>query len=257
MEALALPSKVEIVQDTGDKNKAIITIEPCYPGYGTTLGNALRRVLLSSLPGAAVTKVKITGVEHEFSTVPGVKEDVVDILLNLKQLRVKIHEGETGTITLKSKGEGEVTGKDLTVPSNVEVMNPEMVIATVTDKGATLEMELTVATGRGYVPVEAQQHEKTELGVITVDAIYTPMKNVNFYSENVRVGQMTNYDKLTLEIATDGSLSPEAAFHMASDILVQHFSLFSDSKMETAKKSKKKKSAEADVEAEEETTDEA
>lgn len=251
MEALPLPTKIEFVPYTDDPNRAKVIIEPCYPGYGTTLGNALRRVLLSSLPGAAVTSVKMRDVQHEFSTLPNVQEDIVDILLNIKQLRVKLFEGEGGTIMLKAHGEKVVKGKDMQAPSNVEIMNPDLVIATLTDKSAELEMELHVEAGRGYVPVEAQQREKADLGVVAIDAIYTPVRNVNFSTENVRVGQMTNYDRLTVEIVTDGSLTPAQAFAQASDILVQHFSLFQNADLQSekpAKKVKKTKHEETDAE---------
>lgn len=229
MESIPLPTRIEVAKHDG--NTAKIIIEPCYPGYGTTLGNALRRVLLSSLPGAAVTRVKIKDVQHEFSTLPNVKEDMVDFVLNLKQLRVKLHEGEEATLVLQAKGEKVVTAKDLKLPSNVEIANPDLVIATLTDKSAELEMELFVQRGRGYVPVEAQTREKGEIGMIAVDAIYTPMKTVNFDTENVRVGQMTNFDRLTLDISTDGTMSPQEAFRQASEILVDHFHLFRETKL--------------------------
>lgn len=221
MERIQLPSKV-ILSDAGD-NAAEVVIEPCYPGYGTTLGNALRRVLLSSLPGAAITAVKFNGATHEFSTLPHVKEDVVDIILNLKGLRLHMFEGETATIMVKAKGEKVLTAGDLKCPANVEIRNPEHVICNLTDKAADVEMELTVGVGRGYIPVEQREKERLDLGVIAIDAIYTPVRNVNFKVENVRVGQMTNYDKVTLSISTDGTVTPAAAFREASQILVEHF----------------------------------
>lgn len=251
MESISLPTRIHL--DAADQNRATIVIEPCYPGYGTTLGNALRRVLLSSLPGAAVTRIKIKNVNHEFSTLPGVKEDIVDMLLNVKQLRVKIHEGEEATLTLRAKGEMQVKGKDIEVASNVEITNGDHVLATLTDKSSELEMELYVQKGRGYVPVETQEREKSEIGVISVDAIYTPVKHVNFNTEHVRVGQMTNYDKLTLDVLTDGTITPGEAFHQASEILVNHFQLFVDAKLSgeaAPKKASKKKAAEAAEEAE-------
>lgn len=256
MDLLPLPNAITITPDEKDANRASIVIEPCYPGYGTTLGNALRRVLLSSLPGAAVSRVKINGVVHEFSTLPNVQEDIVDMLLNIKQLRVKLHEGTSGTIIVKAKGETVVKGKDLDVPSNVEVTTPDLVIATLTDKSAELDMELTVEEGRGYVPVEAQSREKPELGVIAVDAIFTPVRMVNFDTENVRVGQMTNYDKLTLDVMTDGTVTPSDAFHEAAEILSRHFSLFSETKLESgsAKPKRGRKKAEGTEEAPAEET---
>ncbi|RJO59177.1 DNA-directed RNA polymerase subunit alpha [Candidatus Parcubacteria bacterium] len=221
MEKISLPSKINF-QEQGE-NQAAFIIEPCYPGYGTTLANALRRVLLSSLPGAAVTAIKISGITHEFSTLPHVQEDMVDLILNVKGIRFKMHEGETALVTIKSKGEKVLTAGDLKCPSNVEVTNPEHVIAHLTDKGAEMEMELTVNAGRGYVPVEMREKEKLDLGTIAVDAIYTPIKNVNFAVENVRVGQMTNYDKVTITVITDGTISPLQAFSDAAKILVEHF----------------------------------
>lgn len=248
MDSIPLPTRVEV--DAREPHRASIVIEPCYPGYGTTLGNALRRVLLSSLPGAAVTQVKLNGVQHEFSTVPNVQEDIVDLVLNLKLLRVTMHEGEQATLTLQAKGEKVVTAKDLTAPSTVEIVNDDLVLATLTDKSAELDMELTVERGRGYVPVESQIREKREIGAIAVDAIFTPVKTVNFDSENVRVGQMTNFDRLTLDIETDGTITPQEAFRQASEILVQHFSLFFEKAQEAqkqpAKRSRSKKTAKAD-----------
>lgn len=221
MEKLPLPSKIAFSQ-AGD-HESLVTIEPCYPGYGTTLGNAYRRVLLSSLPGSAVTAVKIDGVTHEFSTLPNVKEDIVELILNLKGLRLRSFSDEPVTVKLHAEGEKEVRGKDLTLPSQVEVANPQHHIATLTDKNAELLMELTVTRGRGYVPVEQRADEKPELGMIAIDAIFTPVRNVNYRTENVRVGQMTNYDRLLLTIRTDGSVTPEDAFAQASDILLDHF----------------------------------
>ncbi len=199
----------------------------CHPGYGTTLGNALRRVVLSSLAGAAVRSVKIKGVSHEFSTIDGVMEDVVQIILNLKQVRFKFHgEGEESIkLTLKNKGEGVVTAAMIKVPSNVEVVNPNQVIATVTDKKTDLEMEIEIDRGLGYVPVESRERDESrEIGVIAIDAIYTPVKRVNYEVENMRVGKRTDYDKITLEIVTDGSITPTEAFEKSVAILVNQFS---------------------------------
>ncbi|MFZ3031559.1 MAG: DNA-directed RNA polymerase subunit alpha [Candidatus Moraniibacteriota bacterium] len=200
----------------------------CHPGYGTTLGNALRRVVLSSLAGAAARSVKIKGVSHEFSTIDGVMEDVVQIILNLKQVRFKLHgdgENEVIKVTLKSKGEGVVTAASIKTSSNVEVVNPEQVIATVTDKKTELEMEIEVDRGLGYVPVESREKDtEREIGVIAIDAIYTPVKRVNYEVENMRVGKRTDYDKITLEIVTDGSVSPVEAFEKSVSILVAQFS---------------------------------
>lgn len=221
METLPLPKSISMHKERG--NHATFTIEPLYPGYGMTVGNALRRVLLSSLPGGAITAVKFEGATHEFSTLPFVKEDVVDILLNLKQIRLKVHTDEPTTVVLKKTGEGVVTAGDITGNADVEVANPKQHIATLTDKAANFEIELTIGKGRGYVPVENREKERLPLGTIAVDAIYTPIKNVNFTTENVRVGQMTNYDKLVLDIITDGTMTPADAMEQATKILVDHF----------------------------------
>ncbi len=209
------------------KNHGKFEILGCHPGYGTTLGNALRRVVLSSLSGSAARSVKIKGVSHEFSTIDGVMEDVVQIILNLKQVRFKLHgEGnEIVKVSLKSKGEGPVTASMIKVPSNVEVVNPDQVIATVTDKKTDLEMEIEIDRGLGYVPVESRERDdEREIGVIAIDAIYTPVKRVNYEVENMRVGKRTDYDKITLEIITDGSVSPVEAFEKSVSILVDQFS---------------------------------
>lgn len=223
MQIIALPSKPKYVEVA--KNHGKFEIGGCYPGYGSTLGNALRRVLLSSLPGAAVRSVKIKGVSHEFSTIPGVLEDVVQVILNLKQVRFRSHSDEPVTVTLKAKGEGVVVGKDIKCPSSVEVVTPDQVIATMTDKKAELEMEIVVDRGLGYVAIESREDEEREIGEIAIDAIYTPVRRVNYEVENMRVGKRTDYDKITLEVMTDGTLSPEEAFQRAVTILVDQFSV--------------------------------
>ncbi len=200
----------------------------CYPGYGTTLGNAIRRVLLSSLEGAAIRSVKIAGVTHEFTTIPGVMEDVVQILLHLKQVRFRLHSDEPVKIALKAKGEGVVTAQDFKLPSSVEVVNGDQVIATITDKKTELDMEIEIDRGLGYVPVEAREREEREIGVIAVDSIYSPVKRVNYEVENMRVGKRTDYDKITLEILTDGSIAPEEAFSKGVAILMEQFSALSE-----------------------------
>ncbi|OGE82130.1 MAG: DNA-directed RNA polymerase subunit alpha [Candidatus Doudnabacteria bacterium RIFCSPLOWO2_01_FULL_44_21] len=225
MENIALPNKISF-QDLGS-NKYKVIMEPLYPGYGVTLANSLRRVLLSSLPGAAVVAVKIKAVDHEFSTIPNVKEDVIEIILNLKQLRMKIHTDATVKLELKVKGEKQVTGADFKKNSDVEIVNPDMHIATLDNKSAELDMEVTVARGRGYVPVEQREHEKLEIGTIAVDAIYTPIRMVNYEINNVRVGQITNYDELILTLETDGTINGQDAIDQAAKILVDHFNLFS------------------------------
>ncbi len=223
MEAIPLPNQVSLVEQKG--NHYTFVMEPLYPGYGVTIGNGLRRVLLSSMPGSAVTAVKIKWVDHEFSTVPNVKEDVVEIILNLKQLRLKVHTEEPVRISLKAKGERVVTAADIKGTDLVEVINPDLYICTLDNKNSDLDMELIVQQGRGYVPVEQREHEKLEVGMIAVDAIYTPIKNVNFEVENVRVGQITNFDKLKITMETDGSITGNEALNIAAHILVDHFGM--------------------------------
>lgn len=221
MQSIPLPERIEI-KETGT-NQADVIIEPAYPGYGNTLGNSLRRVLLSSLPGAAITAAKIKGVTHEFTTLPGVKEDIVEIILNLKKLRFHLHETEEAKATLKVKGEKEATGSDFKLTSDIVLGNPEQHIATLTAKDAELEIEVTIKTGRGYLPVENMDKKDVVLGTINVDAIFTPIKNVNYRVENVRVGQMTNYDRIIMSVTTDGTMSPADAVRYAASILVEHF----------------------------------
>ena len=197
----------------------------CFPGYGTTLGNALRRVLLSSLEGAAVKSIKVKNVSHEFSTLPGVLEDIVQIILNIKKVRFRI-EGdllEPVRLVLKSKGEGVVTAKSIKTVGGITVVNTDQVIATLTDKKAELEMELEIDKGLGYVPVEQQERLEKEIGLIAIDAIYTPIKRVNYEVENMRVGKRTDFEKITLEIVTDGCMTPEEAFDRATHILVEQY----------------------------------
>ena len=236
---IPLPLKPKIINQ--EKNKAIFEIEALYPGYGQTLGNSLRRVLLSSLEGAAVTEVKIKGVQHEFSTIPGVLEDILTIMLNLKQLRFKLFSADPQKATLKTKGEKEVKGSDLELPPQAELINKRAHIATLTSKSAELSMEVTVEKGLGYQPRELRKKEKLEIGVIPLDAIFTPVKRVGFKVENMRVGERTDYDRLFLEIETDGTLSPESALLRAADILVNHFSLFAEAFEEKVKEPKEVK----------------
>ena len=221
MENLLLPSTIQI-QDGDQPHRGRVVITPCYHGYGTTMGNALRRVLLSSLPGAAVIAVKIKGVQHEFSTVPGVKEDIVDIVLNLKKLRLRVFSAEPVTITLRAKGVGEVTANAIKTTSDVEIINKDFVIATITDAKTELEMELTVSQGRGYVPVEERKRATMDIGTIAIDAIYTPIVDVGYSVDFTRVGDVTNYEKLTLDIETDGTISPKDALNQAVEILMDH-----------------------------------
>lgn len=224
MEELLLPSKIEITPGESD-NKATLVVGPCFQGYGTTLGNALRRTLLSSLPGAAVTAVKISGVTHEFDALEGVKEDGLEIVLNLKALRLKLHSDEPVRLELRKKGVGAVTAADIGKNADVEIVNPDLRIATLTDKKAELEMEIIVDSGRGYDTIEERTKERGELGVIVVDAAYSPVREVGWKVENVRVGDITNYDKLTMDIETDGTITPEEAVDQAVKILLDHFTL--------------------------------
>lgn len=219
---ITLPAKPKVVQQEG--NSAVFEIENLYPGYGITLGNALRRVLLSSLPGAAVTTMKFSGVEHEFSTIPGVAEDVVQIMLNVKQLRFRFHGEEPQVIRVHAKKEKEVRGMDLQVPTQVEVVTKDVLIATLTDRKAELDMELTVEPGLGYLPVEARKGDKLSIGTIAVDAIFTPMRKVNFSVENMRVGERIDFNRLRLHVETDGTLTPQEAFQKATQILMDQFS---------------------------------
>lgn len=223
MEALTLPNKAQ-VEHLGE-HKYSVVLEPMHPGYGVTVGNALRRVLLSSMPGAAVTAVKIRFADHEFSTVPNVKEDVVQIILNLKQLRLKCFSSEPVKLSLKAKGERAVTAADITGNDQVEIMNKELHIATLDNKNAEFDMELTVEQGRGYVPVEAREADRVELGTLAVDAIFTPVRSVFFDVSNVRIGQITNFDKLSLTIETDGTITGGEAVDTAAHILVDHFNM--------------------------------
>ena len=202
-------------------------VEPLERGFGTTLGNSLRRVLLSSLPGVAVTSVKIDGVLHEFSTVEGVKEDVTEIILNLKELCVRLHSNDPKKVTIDASGEGEVTAGDILPDSDVEIINPELHIATL-DKNARLHMEIMLDHGRGYVSADKNKRVGMSIGEIAVDSIYTPIEKVNFYVEDTRVGSSTDFDKLTLEIWTSGSIEPDEAVSHAAKILTEHLSLFTN-----------------------------
>lgn len=220
---ISLPLPPKSIQK--GKNKAAFEIEGLYPGYGVTMGNAMRRVLLSSLEGAAVTEVKIKGFPHEFSTVPGILEDGIMLTLAVKNLRFKIFEGDSHKIELKVKGEKEITGADFKTPSQVKLVNPELHLATITDKFIEFEMEVLVKKGVGYEPKERRKIKKAEIGVIELDGLYSPIRNVNFQVENMRVGDRTDFDKLNLEIETDGTITPEDAFYQACDILLKHFNI--------------------------------
>lgn len=225
MEDILYPSKIDLLPGA-TPHEALLVAEPFFHGYGTTVGNALRRALLSSLSGAAVTAVRIKGGQHEFSAIPHVKEDVLEIILNLKQVRLKSYADGPVKLTLHAKGETEVTARDIKATSDVEIANPKCHIATLTDKGAEFEMEMTVERGRGYVPTEERSKEKMELGTIAIDALFTPVVSVGFRVENVRVGDITNYDKLIMTIETDGTVSPKEAVEHATGVLINHFQLF-------------------------------
>lgn len=223
MENFLLPSKVEFQQgETALTGSLVIT--PCYHGYGTTLGNALRRVLLSSLSGGAVEAFKIKGVQHEFGAVDGVQEDVVEIMLNLKQLAVKVYGDESVTLNLTKKGPGPVTGADVAKNSDAEVVNKDLVICNLTSN-KTLEMEIIVGKGRGFVPVEEKDKKNYPLGTIVTDSVYTPVKDVGYRVEYTRVGDITNYEKLTVNIETNGTISPQDAVSQSVKILIDHFSI--------------------------------
>ena len=217
-----------IVQEEVDENRGIFVIEPLDRGFGYTFGNSLRRVLLSSLEGAAVTSVKIEGVAHEFTTLPGVVEDVTDLILNLKNLIVRLH-GESPEIEvhMMKKGQGEVTAADIDAPADLEILNPDLHIASISDKGR-LEMTMTVGRGRGYVPAEMNRGEQHTIGVIPVDSIFSPVRRVAYDVESARVGQRTDYDKLRLDVTTDGSLDPRDAVAQAAEILIRQLAIFTD-----------------------------
>jgi DNA-directed RNA polymerase subunit alpha len=217
--------RIETVEINENGTYGKFVVEPLERGYGTTLGNSLRRILLSSLPGAAATTVKIEGVLHEFSTIPGVVEDTTEIILNLKRLSLKIHSDEEKTLTIDAEGPGVVTAADIRCDSDVDVLNPDLHIATLAE-GAKLFMEITANRGRGYVPAERNKKEDMEIGIIPIDSIYTPIERVNYTVENTRVGQVTNYDKLTLEVWTDGSIRPDEAVSLGAKILTEHLMLF-------------------------------
>jgi DNA-directed RNA polymerase subunit alpha len=241
---IQLPDAVKVVSKEG--SKAVLEIGPLMPGYGATVANPLRRVLLSSLEGAAITSIKIKGVDHEFSAIEGVMEDVIQIILNLKKVRVRSFSNEPVTLKLSVKGEEVVTAEDIETTSDVELINPEQHIATLTDKKASLEMELTVEKGRGYVSVEQRQKEKLPIGVIAIDAIYSPVRMVNFTVDDVRVGQRIDFNKIVMEVETDGSIQPEQAVKEAALILKDHFELVSqievpEAEAKPAKKAKKAK----------------
>ena len=219
--------RIECIEAPGDESYGKFVVEPLERGYGTTLGNALRRMLLSSLEGTAVTSVKIAGVAHEFSTIPGVKEDVTEIVLNIKSIIARLHCEGTKTVYIEASGECEVCAGDIKADGEVEILNPELHLATL-GPDAALNMELTISKGRGYVSADRNKNPQAAIGVIPVDSIYTPVLKVNYSVENTRVGNMTDYDKLTMEVWTDRTITPRDAISMGAKILCDHFTLFTD-----------------------------
>ena len=219
--------RIECIETPTDDSYGKYVIEPLERGYGTTLGNSLRRVLLSSLPGTAVTSIRISGIQHEFSTIPGVKEDVTEIVLNIKRIIARLHSDEPKTVYIEASGECEVTAGDIKADGEVEILNPELHIATL-GPDASLSMELTLDHGRGYVPADKNKNPQQIIGTIPVDSIYTPVLKVNYAVENTRVGNQTDFDKLTLEVWTDRTITPRDAVSLVAKILVDHFTLFTD-----------------------------
>lgn len=240
---LQLPEQIKVISREG--NKGVFEISPLMPGYGATIANPLRRVLLSSLEGAAITSVKIKGVDHEFSSMSGVLEDIIEVIQNVKKIRLKLHGDGPVKLTLQAKGEKEIKAGDIKLTSDVELINEDQHIVTLTDKKAEFAMELDVEKGVGYVPVEQRQKEKLAIGVIAVDAIFSPVKMVNFKVENIRVGQKIDYNKITMEIETDGSVQPEKAIKKAAEILADHFKLVSEIDIPEEKSKPAKKPAKA------------
>lgn len=217
--------KIEVKESSDDGKYGMFVVEPLERGYGTTLGNSLRRILLSSLPGAAVTAIKINNVLHEFSTIPGVLEDTTEIILNLKKLAIKIHSDEEKTLVIDIAEGKEIKASDIRTDSDVEILNPDLHIATLSE-GSSFYMEIMANRGRGYVQADQNKRDDHSIGVIPVDSLYSPIQRVNYSVENTRVGQMTNYDKLILEVWTDGSIRPEEAVSIGAKILNEHVSLF-------------------------------
>lgn len=228
MEKILLPSKI-VLEPGKTEREASLVIEPLVRGYGITIGNAIRRVLLSSLSGAAVVSFKVKGAPHEFTSIAGVKEDVMELMLNMKQLRLKMFSDEEVRLHLKASGEGVVTASQIDQNADVEIVNGDLKIATLSDKKAEIEMDIFVRRGLGYVPVEDRLNEKVELGVLAVDSLFTPVKEVSLKIEEVRVGQITNFDKLIMNIETDGTVSPKDAVDQTLSILLDHFQLIAES----------------------------
>ncbi|HQF57193.1 MAG TPA: DNA-directed RNA polymerase subunit alpha [Candidatus Magasanikbacteria bacterium] len=227
MEDILLPTTIEFT-DGEQPNIGKVVITPCQKGYGTTLGNALRRVLLSSLPGAAIESVKIDGVQHEFSAIDGVQEDVVEIILNLKQVAVRCFSDEPVVLSLTKKGKGDITAADFEKNSDIEIVNPDLKIMTVTDAKKEINMEVVIGKGRGYVPVEEKDSKNMDLGTIVIDSLYTPIRDIGYNVESTRVGDVVDYEKLVLNIETNGTITPKKAIEQSTKILMDHFSLILD-----------------------------
>ncbi|MDD5290627.1 MAG: DNA-directed RNA polymerase subunit alpha [Patescibacteria group bacterium] len=238
MQNIALPQKIDF-KDGEKPNQGLVIIEPCYPGYGMTLGNCLRRVLLSSLPGAAITGVKIKGADHEFMALPHIKEDVLQIILNLKKLRVKVFSEEEVKLELDVHGKKEVKAGDIAKNAQVEIKNPDLVLAHITDMAGSLNMEIYVSQGRGYRPVENIENENKEIGYMEMDSVFSPVFSASVKVENTRVGKMTNWDKLILDIITDGTITPREAFEQAVAILIEQFNSLTEKEKEAVIKEEK------------------
>ncbi len=247
MENILLPSTIEF-QETDDKNTGKLIVTPCHQGFGSTIGNALRRVLLSSIAGAAVEAVKIEGVQHEFSAIEGVQEDVVEIILNLKELAIKTHTDEPIRLSLSKKGEGPITAGDFEKNADLEIVNPEHIIATSTDGKKTFEMEIIIGNGLGYVSASEKESKNLDLGTILTDSFYSPVKDVGYSLENTRVGDITDYEKLTLTIATNGTISPKEAVNQATKMLMDHIGVVFSASEGTTPVLKEKKVEEPTVE---------
>lgn len=228
MESIPLPKKISVKKERGNAFSAEVTIEPLYPGYGPTVANALRRVLLSSLPGAAIYAFKIKGSTHEFTAIDYVKEDMVDISLNLKRINLKSHANELVALKLTASGEQVVTAGDIEKNADIEIANPDQLIMTLTDKAASVDMTIWVRPGRGYDTVESRQKEELEVNAIAIDSIFTPVHTVGYQVDNVRVGDRTDYDKITMQIETNGTISVEDALKHSAKILGDHFTLVSE-----------------------------
>lgn len=241
MDYPLLTDSVHIKKISEKDNVGSFVIDGLYTGYGPTIGNSLRRTLLSSLPGAAITQIKIKGVDHEFSTLPGMMEDIVEFTINLKKVRFKFFADESQTLSLKAKGEKNITAGDIKTTTFVEIVNPDLPIATLTKKSAELDMEITVEKGLGYSPTEERKAERLPIGTIVLDAIFSPVVRVDFDVENTRVGERTDYNKIKIEIETDGSMTPTEALHKAASILRHHFLKIYEAEAVAPKETAKKK----------------